>query len=132
LSYNELTSVPQNLEDCKSMLVLNLGHNQITTVSGHLFINLTDLVFLDLSSNKLDCLPPQLKRLIHLKTLILNDNPLLNAQLRQLPSLVSLETLHLKNTQRTPTNIPSELYKLSNLKGIDFFFLFGKVPQRNK
>ena len=87
----------------------------------HLFINLTDLVFLDLSANKLESLPPQLKRLIQLKTLILNDNPLLNAQLRQLPSLVSLETLHLKNTQRTPTNIPSELYKLANLKGKRFF-----------
>lgn len=118
--------MPQNVEEAKSIIVLNLSHNKIPNVPNHLFINLTDLVFLDLSSNKLESLPPQLKRLIHLKTLILNDNPLLNAQLRQLPSLVSLESLHLRNTQRTGTNIPSELYKCSNLKG-NFIKLIGDL-----
>lgn len=118
LSYNELTEVPQNLEEAKTILVLNLAHNKISSVPSHLFINLTDLVYLDLSSNKLEIIPPQLRRLLHLKTLILNDNPLLHAQLRQLPALISLETLHLKNTQRTLTNIPQGLENLPNLKGI--------------
>ena len=106
LSHNDLESVPTNLEEAKSVLVLNLGHNKIVNVPNHLFINLTDLVYLDLSSNRLETLPPQLRRLVHLKTLILNDNPLMHAQLRQLPALVSLEALHLQNTQRTLTNIP--------------------------
>lgn len=119
LSYNEMTDVPHNLEEAKSILVLNMGHNHITNIPNHLFINLTDLVFLDLSSNKLEMLPPQLRRLVHLKTLILNDNPLLHAQLRQLPALVSLEALHLQNTQRTLTNIPQGLENLPNLKEID-------------
>lgn len=120
LSFNELTGIPQNLEEAKTILVLNLGHNKITSVPSHLFINLTDLVYLDLSSNKLEMLPPQLRRLVHLKTLILNDNPLLHAQLRQLPVLVSLESLHLKNTQRTLTNIPQGLENLPHLKGSFF------------
>ena len=119
LSYNELTETPANLEESKSLLVLNLSHNQIPSIPNYIFINLTDLVYLDLSSNKLEMLPPQLRRLVHLKTLILNNNPLLHAQLRQLPALVSLETLHLRNTQRTLTNIPQGLENLTNLKELD-------------
>lgn len=119
LSHNELNEVPINLEESKSILVLNLSHNKILSIPNHLFINLTDLVYLDLSSNKLEMLPPQLRRLVHLKTLILNDNPLLHAQLRQIPALVSLEALHLRNTQRTLTNIPQGLENLSHLKEID-------------
>ena len=109
--------MPTNLEEVKSILVLNLSHNHITSIPHHVFINLTDLVYLDLSSNKLETLPPQLRRLVHLKTLILNNNPLLHAQLRQIPALISLEVLHLKNTQRTLTNIPQGLENLQNLKG---------------
>ena len=119
LSYNELRQVPTNLEEAKTILVLNLGHNQIHSIPNYVFINLTDLVYLDLSSNRLEMLPPQLRRLVHLKTLILNDNPLLHAQLRQLPALVSLEVLHLSNTQRTITNIPHGIENLHNLKDLD-------------
>lgn len=117
LSYNELSDVPNNLEEAKTLLVLNLASNKITSIPSQLFINLTDLVHIDLSSNKLEMLPPQLRRLVHLKTLILNHNPLLHAQLRQLPALVSLESLHLCDTQRTLTNIPQGLENLPNLKG---------------
>jgi Leucine-rich repeat (LRR) protein len=119
LSHNDLESVPTNLEEAKSILVLNLGYNKIINVPNHLFINLTDLVYLDLSNNKLEMLPPQLRRLVHLKTLILNDNPLMHAQLRQLPALVSLESLHLQNTQRTLANIPQGLENLPHLKELD-------------
>jgi Leucine-rich repeat (LRR) protein len=119
LSYNELNETPTNLEESKAVLVLNLSHNKITSIPNQLFINLTDLVYLDLSSNKLEILPPQLRRLVHLKTLILNDNPLLHAQLRQLPALLSLETLHLRNTQRTLANIPQGLENLPNMKELD-------------
>lgn len=54
----------------------------IETIPNQLFINLTDLLYLDLSNNKLESLPPQMRRLVHLQTLILNNNPLLHAQLR--------------------------------------------------
>lgn len=45
-------------------------------------MNLTDLLHLDLSNNKLETLPPQTRRLIHLQTMNLNDNPLALFQFR--------------------------------------------------
>lgn len=40
-------------------------------------------------------------------------------QLRQLPSLVNLETLHLRNTQRNLSNFPGNLENLVNLTDVD-------------
>uniref|UniRef100_A0A8C3T5F3 Protein flightless-1 homolog n=1 Tax=Chelydra serpentina TaxID=8475 RepID=A0A8C3T5F3_CHESE len=119
LSYNQLTECPRELENAKNMLVLNLGHNSIDNIPNQLFINLTDLLYLDLSENKLESLPPQMRRLVHLQTLILNNNPLLHAQLRQLPAMTALQTLHLRNTQRTQTNLPTSLEGLTSLADVD-------------
>ncbi|XP_060138385.1 protein flightless-1 homolog [Zootoca vivipara] len=119
LSYNQLTECPRELENAKNMLVLNLKHNSIDNIPNQLFINLTDLLYLDLSDNKLESLPPQMRRLVHLQTLVLNNNPLLHAQLRQLPAMVALQTLHLRNTQRTQSNLPTSLEGLSNLADVD-------------
>lgn len=80
---------------------------------------MTDLLFLDLSNNKLETLPPQTRRLSNLQTLILSDNPLELFQLRQLPSLQNLECLHMRNTQRTLQNFPTTLDSLSNLFELD-------------
>lgn len=82
LSYNQLSEVPRDLENSRNMLVLNLSHNTMEAIPNQLFINLTDLLYLDLGDNKLDSLPPQMRRLVHLQTLILNNNPLMHAQLR--------------------------------------------------
>ncbi|CAJ0915080.1 unnamed protein product [Ranitomeya imitator] len=119
LSYNQLTECPRELENAKNMLVLNLSHNSIDNIPNQLFINLTDILYLDLSDNKLDSLPPQMRRLVHLQTLILNNNPLMHAQLRQLPAMVALQTLHVKNTQRTQSNLPTSLEGLLNLADVD-------------
>ncbi|XP_037868350.1 protein flightless-1 [Bombyx mori] len=119
LSHNRLKEVPEGLEKAKSLLVLNLSHNRIETIPPTLFVQLTDLLFLDLSHNLLETLPPQTRRLANLQTLILNDNPLGVFQLRQLPSLQSLETLHMRNTQRTLANLPTSLETLSNLSDVD-------------
>ncbi|XP_060116629.1 protein flightless-1 homolog [Heteronotia binoei] len=101
------------------MLVLNLKHNSIDSIPNQLFINLTDLLYLDLSDNKLESLPPQMRRLVHLQTLILDNNPLMHAQLRQLPAMIALQTLHLRNTQRTQSNLPTSLEGLVNLTDVD-------------
>ncbi|MGH0138021.1 UNVERIFIED_CONTAM: hypothetical protein FKN15_027002 [Acipenser sinensis] len=119
LSYNQLTEIPRDLENSKTMLVLNLSHNGIDNIPNQLFINLTDLLYLDLSDNKLESLPPQMRRLVHLQTLVLNNNPLMHAQLRQLPAMVALHTLHLRNTQRTQSNLPTSLEGLTNLADVD-------------
>uniref|UniRef100_H2ZPM4 Gelsolin-like domain-containing protein n=1 Tax=Ciona savignyi TaxID=51511 RepID=H2ZPM4_CIOSA len=122
LSHNQLSAIPPDLENCKTLLVLNMSHNQIESIPPQLFINLTDLLHLDWSSNNLDSIPPQLRRLVHLKTLILNDNPLQHAQLRQLPSMVSLTALHLRNTQRNISNFPTNLDPLKFLSDIDLSY----------
>uniref|UniRef100_A0A4W4EF18 Gelsolin-like domain-containing protein n=1 Tax=Electrophorus electricus TaxID=8005 RepID=A0A4W4EF18_ELEEL len=119
LSFNQLTEIPRDLENSRNMLVLNLSHNSIDNIPNQLFINLTDLLYLDLSDNKLDSLPPQMRRLVHLQTLILNNNPLMHAQLRQLPAMVALQTLHLRNTQRTQSNMPTSLEGLTSLADVD-------------
>ncbi|KAH3871903.1 hypothetical protein DPMN_035118 [Dreissena polymorpha] len=58
-----------------------------------------------------------MRRLTSLQTLILNDNPLVHAQLRQVPAMTSLQMLHMRNTQRTLANFPSGLESLVNLQG---------------
>ncbi|XP_022250914.1 protein flightless-1 [Limulus polyphemus] len=118
-SHNQLRDVPQDLDMASSLLVLNLSHNHIESIPSQLFVNLTDLQYLDLSNNKLETLPPQMRRLVNLQTLILNNNPLGHNQLRQLPALVSLTTLRLRNTQRSLSNTPTSLESLVNLADVD-------------
>lgn len=91
----------------------------IESIPNTLFINLTDLLFLDLSDNNLETLPPQTRRLANLQLLKLNNNPLGHFQLRQLPSLLNLETLHMRNTQRNLNNFPTNLESLINLSDVD-------------
>ena len=50
--------------------------------------NLVDLLILDLSNNKIDKLPPEIRRLSILQELKLSNNPLTHFQLYQLPWLV--------------------------------------------
>ncbi|KAK0089106.1 hypothetical protein PV325_009137 [Microctonus aethiopoides] len=119
LSHNNLKEIPEGLEKARSLLNLNLSHNHIESIPNTLFIHLTDLLFLDLSHNQLETLPPQTRRLANLQTLNLNNNPLGHFQLRQLPSLMSLTTLQMRNTQRTLNNIPASLESLTNLQELD-------------
>ncbi|OAD58387.1 Protein flightless-1 [Eufriesea mexicana] len=119
LSHNNLKEVPEGLERARSLLNLNLSHNHIDTIPNTLFIHLTDLLFLDLSDNRLETLPPQTRRLANLQTLNLNHNPLGHFQLRQLPSLMNLMALQMRETQRTLNNIPSSLETLTNLQELD-------------
>ncbi|CAH3013556.1 unnamed protein product [Porites evermanni] len=129
-SHNQLKEVPPELENAKALIVLSLSHNKISVISNQLFINLTDLIYLDLGNNLIESIPPQLRRLVNLQTLILNNNPLLHAQLRQLPSLTQLHTLHLRNTQRTVTNMPGKLESLVNLTDLDLSFNdLPRVPE---
>ncbi|XP_022093580.1 protein flightless-1 homolog isoform X2 [Acanthaster planci] len=129
-SYNQLSAIPEELEMAKSLLVLNLNHNNISSIPQQLFINLTDLIYLNISDNKLDSIPPQLRRLSNLQTLILDNNPLLHAQLRQITALTQLQTLQLRNTQRNPNNIPPQLDALVNLSDVDLSYNeLTKVPE---
>lgn len=141
-SHNQLREVPPNLEYAKGAIVLNLSYNNIETIPNQVvssfiishslvqvFSNLIDLLHLDLSNNKLDMLPPQIRRLTMLQILKLSNNPLQHFQLKQLPryaflfkvqylllySMSSLRVLHMRNTSRTLDNIPPTLDDLENL-----------------
>ena len=49
---------------------------------------------------------------------------------RQLGALVSLVTLHMSNTNRTPGNLPATLDTLTHLSDVDLSFnSLHKVPQ---
>lgn len=119
LSHNRLTRIPDGLESSSSLLVLNLSHNRISSIPNQLFVHLTDLLSLDLSNNELQTLPPQMRRLTNLQTLMLNNNPLDHFQLRQLPSMKNLTTLHMRNTHRNLTNMPPSLESLTSLTDVD-------------
>ncbi|KAB1266484.1 Protein flightless-1-like protein [Camelus dromedarius] len=119
LSYNQLTRCPRELENAKDMLVLNLSHNSIDAIPNQLFINLTDLMYLDSARDRLESLPPQMRRLVHLQRLCSTGTRCARTRLRQLPALMALQTLHLRNTQRTLGNLPTSLEGLSNLSDVD-------------
>ena len=119
LSHNQLTEIPEGLLRAKSLLVLNLSHNQLEVLPSQLLLATTDLLHLDLSQNELDALPPQLRRLANLQVLVLSHNPLTHFQIRPLPSLTELRTLHMRNTQRTISNIPVGLDGLIHLSDVD-------------
>ncbi|ETE72453.1 Protein flightless-1-like protein [Ophiophagus hannah] len=127
LNRTGLCYLPEELSALHKLEHLSVSHNNLTTLHGEfsslpclrLFINLTDLLYLDLSDNKLESLPPQMRRLVHLQTLLLSNNPLMHAQLRQLPAMTALQTLHLRNTQRTQSNLPTSLDGLTSLADVD-------------
>ncbi|TRY63076.1 hypothetical protein TCAL_04910 [Tigriopus californicus] len=119
LSHNQLSDVPEGLFKAKSLLVLNLSHNRIEIMPSQLLMATTDLLHLDVSHNDLDALPPQLRRLSNLQVLILSHNPLSHFQVRPLPSLTELRTWHMRQTQRTNTNIPTGLEALVHLSDVD-------------
>uniref|UniRef100_A0A2P2I1Y5 Protein flightless-1-like n=1 Tax=Hirondellea gigas TaxID=1518452 RepID=A0A2P2I1Y5_9CRUS len=130
LSANNMRSVPPGLENAKSLLVLNLSENLLEEIPSQVFVNCTDLLYLNVADNKLETFPPQIRRLVHLKTLVLNNNSLTHFQFRQLPSLLSLETLHMCHTQRSPGNLPASLEPLTNLADVDLSQNgLHKVPQ---
>lgn len=119
LSHNELAEVPDGVGHARCLLVLNMSHNKLESIPSQLLMNVTDLLNLDVSHNDLEALPPQLRRLANLQTLVLSHNPLSHFQIRPLPALTELRTLHMRNTQRSLSNIPVNLDALIHLADVD-------------
>lgn len=61
------------------------------------FSNLIDLLYLDLTNNKLEMLPPKIRRLTTLQVIRLSNNPLHHFQLKQLPRYFSQKVFFKKN-----------------------------------
>ncbi|CAH1794524.1 unnamed protein product [Owenia fusiformis] len=129
-SHNSLKEVPPELAEATGIIVLNLSHNSIESIPNQLFLNLLEMMHLDVSNNALETVPPQLRRCTNLQTLNLMNNPLLHAQFRQLPALTLLETLNMRNTQRTLSNFPAGLDTLTNLADLDLSYNdLPRVPE---
>ncbi|XP_064135447.1 protein flightless-1 homolog isoform X4 [Loxodonta africana] len=136
LNRTGLCYLPEELAALQKLEHLSVSHNNLTTLHGELsslpslraivaranslknsgvpddIFKLDDLSVLDLSYNQLTECPRELENAKNMLVLNLSHN-------RQLPAMLALQTLHLRNTQRTPSNLPTSLEGLSNLADVD-------------
>ncbi|MEH2333028.1 COR domain-containing protein, partial [Nostoc sp.] len=91
---------------------LNLNSNQLSSLPPEI-VQLTNLQYLNLNSNQLSSLPPEIVQLTNLQYLNLNSN-----QLSSLPpeigQLTNLQTLYLNSNQLS--SLPPEIGRLTNLQ----------------
>lgn len=66
---------------------------RIEEIPAQVFVNCTDLLYLNVGDNNLETFPPQIRRLVHLQTLILNNNPLTHFQFRWVGSYSCISAL---------------------------------------
>uniref|UniRef100_A0A2K6G303 Protein flightless-1 homolog n=1 Tax=Propithecus coquereli TaxID=379532 RepID=A0A2K6G303_PROCO len=136
LNRTGLCYLPEELAALQKLEHLSVSHNNLTTLHGELsslpslraivaranslknsgvpddIFKLDDLSVLDLSHNQLTECPRELENAKNMLVLNLGHN-------RQLPAMTALQTLHLRNTQRTQSNLPTSLEGLSNLADVD-------------
>nr|KAJ3409340.1 Glucose-repressible alcohol dehydrogenase transcriptional effector [Polyrhizophydium stewartii] len=75
LNHNNLTSIPPEISNLRSLVLLNLTGNKLTSIPAELglIVSLRELLLFD---NELTFLPPELGQLYQLETLGLEGNPL--------------------------------------------------------
>ncbi|XP_030684095.1 protein flightless-1 homolog isoform X6 [Nomascus leucogenys] len=136
LNRTGLCYLPEELAALQKLEHLSVSHNNLTTLHGELsslpslraivaranslknsgvpddIFKLDDLSVLDLSHNQLTECPRELENAKNMLVLNLSHN-------RQLPAMTALQTLHLRSTQRTQSNLPTSLEGLSNLADMD-------------
>ncbi|XP_040830440.1 protein flightless-1 homolog isoform X3 [Ochotona curzoniae] len=136
LNRTGLCYLPEELAALQKLEHLSVSHNNLTTLHGELsslpslraivarannlknsgvpddIFQLEDLSVLDLSYNQLTECPRELENAKNMLVLNLSHN-------RQLPAMTALQTLHLRDTQRTQSNLPTSLESLSNLADVD-------------
>uniref|UniRef100_A0A8C6C9G8 Protein flightless-1 homolog n=1 Tax=Monodon monoceros TaxID=40151 RepID=A0A8C6C9G8_MONMO len=136
LNRTGLCYLPEELAALQKLEHLSVSHNNLTTLHGELsslpslraivaranslknsgvpddIFKLDDLSVLDLSYNQLTECPRELENAKNMLVLNLSHN-------RQLPAMTALQTLHLRNTQRTQGNLPTSLEGLSHLADVD-------------
>ncbi|XP_065752854.1 protein flightless-1 homolog isoform X2 [Phocoena phocoena] len=136
LNRTGLCYLPEELAALQKLEHLSVSHNNLTTLHGELsslpslraivaranslknsgvpddIFKLDDLSVLDLSYNQLTECPRELENARNMLVLNLSHN-------RQLPAMTALQTLHLRNTQRTQGNLPTSLEGLIHLADVD-------------
>ncbi|XP_018424815.1 PREDICTED: protein flightless-1 homolog isoform X2 [Nanorana parkeri] len=147
LNRTGLCYLPEELSSLHKLEHLSVSHNNLTTLHGELsslpclraivaranslknsgipddIFQLDDLSVLDLSYNQLAECPRELENARNMLVLNLSHN-------RQLPAMVALQTLHLRNTLRTLNNLPTSLEGLTNLSDVDLSMNdLSRVPE---
>jgi hypothetical protein len=115
MSYNDLDSVPPEIQNLKFLKVLNLNSNNLSSLPPELG-NLTALRTLNLQGNNLEVLPNSLGNLTALRTLNLQGNNL-EVLPNSLGNLTALRTLNLQENNLEV--LPNSLGKLTDLKELN-------------
>lgn len=119
LGHNELTRIDQNVfHGLYSLQILNLEHNIIDTIAPNAFADMKNLHALTLSHNRLKQLEAyQLGELYVLNQLFLESNMLQSVHERAFENLTNLSDLSMNDNQLT--EIPTGLQRLPHLKSLD-------------
>ncbi len=117
LAHNDLTSIPSELSELSSLKKLLLYGNDISSVPTEVW-GMSNLEWLSLGSNDLTSIPSGVNGLTSLKQLFLYDNELTSLP-SQLGSLSGLERLSLQRNQITG-QLPSGIANMADLRNLNF------------
>ncbi|XP_078149688.1 uncharacterized protein LOC144545007 [Carex rostrata] len=125
-----LGEIPKEIGQLKSLCVLNLAHNALTSQIPSELASLHQLESLDLSSNQFSGpIPHELASLTSLDSLNLSYNALAGRIPSELASLHQLESLDLSSNQLSGP-IPHELASLTSLHSLNLSYnaLASRIP----
>jgi len=114
LSHQQLTDLPVQLSECKSLQCLNVSHNNLDKVTCNLS-EFSNLKRLDLSHNSLRLLPPKLSEVSMLSYLSVSHNQVVSLP-NTMASTFRLNQLFLDNNMLT--SLPLWVSKLSHCSTI--------------
>ncbi len=117
LGFNELSMLPPSINKLRSLKVLDLYLNSLTTLPEP-FGNLNNLERLYIGNNRLTTLPESFSKLKTLKDLNLEHNSI-SVLPDSFGELESLQYLNLRENQLT--TLPESFKDLRNLKGLNLF-----------
>uniref|UniRef100_A0A3B4VCH6 Leucine rich repeat containing 27 n=1 Tax=Seriola dumerili TaxID=41447 RepID=A0A3B4VCH6_SERDU len=114
LSRTKLKHVSQSILKSNTLKYLYLEGNQISSITGSLFINLPSLQWLDLRNNQIVSLPAEIGLHRSLKTLLLEGNPISELP----PELGNVITLRGLNLRNCPITFPPQDIVHQGIQGI--------------
>ncbi len=107
----QITKLPEEISELKSLLLLDLSDNQLTQFPDEI-AKLKNLRYLYIRNNKLNQLPEEIGELCGLWELLLDKNQLTHLP-NEIVKLKNLQYLHLNHNQLT--HLPNEIAELKNL-----------------
>ncbi|MHA1642117.1 MAG: leucine-rich repeat domain-containing protein [Candidatus Helarchaeota archaeon] len=118
LSKNDIKIIPESIGNLKNSLrILTLGDNNLNEVPSSIG-NLSNLEILDISHNSIKSLPPSFRKLVLLREMFLDGNPL-----EKIPEYIyDLPKLTLFSVENTKINRSQKAERKFKEKGISVYF----------